>query len=121
MAFKRCSVKKSMLVTSFLVLTGCAATPLVPGADRVDVVSTPKEVKKCTYLGDVVGNQGNRFSGPFTPTANLLLGARQALKNETLKLGGNRVLLQQQQYSQREIFGGTIDAVLVGKAYQCKD
>ena len=117
----RYSVKKVLSGVFLLTLTACAATPLVPGAERVDVVSTPKEVKKCTYLGDVVGNQGNRFSGPFTPTVNLVVGARQSLKNEALKLGANRVLLQQQQYSQRELFGGTIDAVLVGKAYQCKD
>ena len=114
-------MKKLLCLAACCALLGCAATPLNSGAERVDVVTGIKEVKKCTYLGDVVGSQGNRFSGPFTPTANLLLGARQSLKNETLKLGGNKVLLQQQQYSQRELFGGTIDAVLVGKAYKCQD
>lgn len=92
-----------------------------PGAEKVEVMSFPKEVKRCTYLGDVLGTQGNRFTGPFTPTGNLLLGARNSLKNEAAKLGGNRVLLQQQQYSQRELFGGTIDAALVGKAYRCSE
>lgn len=114
-------MKKVLCVVAGITLAGCAATPLNSGAERVDVVTGSKDVKKCTYLADVVGSQGNRFTGPFTPTANLLLGARQALKNETLKLGGNKVLLQQQQYSQRELFGGTIDAVLVGKAYKCQD
>ena len=92
-----------------------------PGAEKVDVVTAPKEVKHCTYVGDVLGTQGNRFTGPFTSTGNLLMGARNALKNEVLRLGGNRVLLQQQQYSQRELFGGTIDAALLGKAYRCGD
>ncbi|HAZ42540.1 MAG TPA: DUF4156 domain-containing protein [Methylococcaceae bacterium] len=114
-------MRKVLSLLASVTLAGCAATPLMSGAERVDVVTGIKEVKKCSYLGDVVGSQGNRFSGPFTPTANLLLGARQALKNETMRLGGNKVLLQQQQYSQRELFGGTIDAVLVGKAYKCMD
>lgn len=114
-------MRKLLSFLAAVSLGGCAATPLNSGAERVEVVTGLKEIKKCSYLGDVLGSQGNRFSGPFTPTANLLLGARQALKNETLKLGGNKVLLQQQQYSQRELFGGTIDAVLVGKAYKCQD
>ena len=99
--------------------TGCAATPLNPAAERVEVVTAAKEVRKCRYLGEALGSQGNRFTGPFTSTLNLLLGARNALKNETARLGGDRVLLQQQQYSQRELFGGTVDAALIGKAYQC--
>lgn len=98
---------------------GCAAVPLNPAAERVEVVTAVREVRTCRYLGDALGSQGNRFSGPFTSTSNLLLGARNALKNETARLGGDRVLLQQQQYSQRELFGGTIDATLIGKAYQC--
>lgn len=104
---------------SVLGLAGCAAIPLGPGAEQVEVVTATKEVRNCRYLGDAMGAQGNRFTGPFTPTGNLLLGARNALKNETARLGGNRVLLQQQQYSQRQLFGGTIDAALVGKVYHC--
>ena len=102
-----------------ILLTACAANPLVSGAEKVDVVTAFKEVKKCTYLADVSGSQGNRFSGTFTTNENLLVGARNAIKNAAYQQGGNTVLIQQQQYSQHELSGGTANATLVGKAYRC--
>ncbi len=109
------------LMTAFCVaaLTGCAANPLNKGAERVEIMMTNKEVKKCVYVGDVVGSQGNRFSGTFTANENLLLGARNAIRNDAARLGANAVLIQQQQNSQHELSGGTANSTLIGKAYQC--
>ncbi|NBS15416.1 MAG: DUF4156 domain-containing protein [Gammaproteobacteria bacterium] len=112
-------MKRTATLSLSVLLLGCVANPLNPGAEKVEVMTTPREVKKCTFIGDVSGSQGNRFSGTFTSNENLLLGARHAIKNEAARLGGNAVLIQQQQYSQHELSGGTANATLVGKAYRC--
>ena len=45
--------------------------------------------------------------------------SRNAIKNDAARLGANAVLIQQQQYSQHELSGGTANATLIGKAYKC--
>ena len=112
-------MKKLMVSISLAALAGCAANPLNKGAEGVEVMTTTKEVKKCAFVGDVLGTQGNRFTGGFTPNENLMLGARNGLKNETYRLGANTVLIQQQHNTQHEIAGGTVNATLIGKAYKC--
>ncbi len=102
-----------------LLLTACAANPLNKGAESVELVTTPREIKKCTYLGEVVGSQGNRFTGGFTSNENLMMGARNAIKNEAQKRGGTTVLIQQQHNAQHELAGGTANSTLIGKAYTC--
>ncbi len=101
------------------VLTGCAANPLNPGAERVEIMTTTKEVKKCAYVGDVMGSQGNRFSGTFTANENLMMGARNSIKNAAARLGADAVLIQQQHNAQHELSGGTANSTLIGKAYKC--
>lgn len=112
-------MKRVMAVCCVSVLAGCAAHPLNQGAERVEIMMATKEVKKCVYVGDVLGSQGNRFSGTFTANENLLLGARNAIKNDAARLGANAVLIQQQQNSQHELSGGTANSTLIGKAYKC--
>ena len=112
-------MKRLMTVCCIAVVAGCAANPLNPGADRVEIMTVHKEVKKCSYVGDVSGSQGNRFSGTFTTNENLLMGARNAIKNAAARLGANAVLIQQQQNSQHELSGGTANSTLIGKAYKC--
>ncbi len=113
-------MKRLMSAFCVAALAGCAAHPLNPSAERVEIMTASKEVKKCAYVGDVLGSQGNRFSGTFTPNENLMLGARNAIKNDAARLGANAVLIQQQQNSQHELSGGTANATLIGKAYKCE-
>lgn len=112
-------MKKLLMGLSLAALAGCAANPLNKGAERVEIMTSLKEVKKCAYVGDVLGSQGNRFTGTFTPNENLMLGARNGIKNDAARLGANTVLIQQQQNSQHELAGGTANATLIGKAYRC--
>lgn len=112
-------MKMIVIATSIAALAGCAANPLNKGAERVEIMTAVKEVKKCVYVGDAIGSQGNRFSGTFTPNENLLLGARNGIKNDAARLGANAVLIQQQQNSQHELSGGTANSTLIGKAYKC--
>ncbi|HAT2046540.1 TPA: DUF4156 domain-containing protein [Legionella pneumophila] len=75
-----------------LMITGCAAIPADPQAERV-IVSPNPAPKGCKYVGQVVGNQGNFFTGGFTSNRNLEEGAMNDLKNKASKKGANYIQL----------------------------
>src|SRR6185437_2402057 len=81
-------------VTSLLavLLSSCASVQLTPNANKV-IASPNPAPKSCKYLGQVVGNQGNFFTGGFTSNRNLEEGAMNDLKNQAAKLGANYVQL----------------------------
>lgn len=73
-------------------LGGCSSIPMEPGAAKV--IATPNAPpKSCKFLGQVVGNQGNFFTGDFTSNRNLEEGAMNDMKNKAVKLGANYVQL----------------------------
>lgn len=74
------------------VLGGCAATALDPGATRI-IASPNAPPKGCKYLGQVMGNQGNFFTGNYTSNRNLEEGAMNDLKNKAKQLGANYIQL----------------------------
>jgi hypothetical protein len=59
---------------------------------REQVTSTEPD-SECEFLGDIAGNQGNLFTGPFISNENLETGARNDLKNKAAAVGGNLVVL----------------------------
>jgi len=75
-----------------LLLAGCSSIPLEPAAHKV-IVSPNQVPNGCKYIGQVVGNQGNFFSGGFTSNKNLEEGAMHDIKNKASKLGANYVQL----------------------------
>lgn len=75
-----------------LMITGCAAIPADPQAKRV-IASPNPAPKGCKYVGQVVGNQGNFFTGGFTSNRNLEEGAMNDLKNKASKKGANYIQL----------------------------
>ena len=79
------------LLFCLFVLAACSANPLIPGAERVRIVTT--DPKGCEYLGEATGNQGNFFTGGWTSNANLETGARNELKNVAHRMGGNTLLI----------------------------
>ena len=112
-------MKNGVLAASLIMFAGCAANPLNKGAEGVEIVNASKDVKICAFVGEVMGTQGNRFSGGFTPNENLMMGARNAIKNDAARLGANAVLIQQQNNTAYFIAGGTSNSTLIGKAYKC--
>ena len=70
---------------------GCSPLPLNPNAARVELVHQVDP--SCQYLGDVVGSQGNFFTGSYTTDANLEIGAINDIKNKAAQLGANKILL----------------------------
>ncbi|MCE3044684.1 MULTISPECIES: DUF4156 domain-containing protein [Legionella] len=74
------------------LICSCASIPADPQTARV--IASPNPVPKgCKYLGQVVGNQGNFFTGGFTSNRNLEEGAMNDLKNRAAKLGANYIQL----------------------------
>ena len=111
---------------ALVLMAGCAATPLKPGAELVRVTHI-EPTSGCKWLGDVTGSQGNSFVGQYTTNANLETGARNDLKNKAAALGGNLVVLITERVGRTPDFGlegGPVhrtDVTLTGSVYRCQD
>lgn len=108
-------------VLAAVFVSGCSSIPLEPHATKV-VVSTNKPPKGCKYIGQVVGNQGNFFTGEWTSNRNLEAGAMNDMKNQTIKLGGNYVQLVTTRAGSTGSHGGAMqqtNVTNVGNAYVC--
>src|SRR4051812_9254343 len=86
-----------------LLVVGCAAAKIKPGADKVRFAHN--EPTGCKYLGEATGNQGNFFTGGWTSNSNLETGARNELKNKAAELGGNVVVLLTNRAGQTGSYG----------------
>ena len=82
--------KISLLTLMIWMISGCSSVVLQPGAERI-IASPNKPPKGCKYLGQVIGNQGNFFTGGFTSNRNLEAGAMNDIKNQAHKLGANYI------------------------------
>src|SRR3990167_10296670 len=81
-----------LLSTVTILIGGCAAIPVNQQASRI-IASPNPAPKNCKYLGQVVGNQGNFFTGGFTSNRNLEEGAMNDMKNQAAHLGANYIQL----------------------------
>ena len=111
------------LILSFAVvfLAACAAKQASPGAEKVFVSEDPPPAA-CVFVGEVQGSQGNFWTAEFTSDRNLLVGARNEMRNQALSLGANYVLVETQSHSHntgRYSLGGTHSSVIFGNAYDC--
>lgn len=81
-----------ILAATALILSGCH--PIAPENPAVmtGVIATPNPPpKQCRYITQVLGSQGNAFTGGFTSNANMEIGAMNDLKNKAYRAGGNYV------------------------------
>jgi hypothetical protein len=107
-----------------LAASGCAATALNPGADRVMVTHVPAP-NDCRFAGTVIGDQGGSLTGPFTSNRNLAEGAVNDMKNKAHEMGANYVVLETTTAgntisgSGRHISGGQTDVTHMGNAFVC--
>lgn len=108
-----------LCIFSVTALMGCAAKQATPEAMNVELVNYPPDLSKCRYVGDVVGSQGNWITGDFTPNKNLIIGARNELRNQAYKLGANVVYIQNMASTNASSSLGTTNTTAVGKAYRC--
>ena len=119
-------MNKIFIVFLALALPGCAATPINPGAESVRLTNN-EPGKDCKFLGDVIGNQGNIFTGPWTSNANLEAGARNDIKNRAAAMGGNLVTILTQRAGQTGSYGQQggssqqTNVVMTGNVYRCPE
>lgn len=107
------------LTSTVVLLSACSANSLEKGAENVMILDAPPAFGQCKLLGEVIGSQGNWLTGGYTTNTNLLIGARNDIRNETYKLGGDSVYIQVSHNTQTESSAGTSNATLIGNAYKC--
>ena len=112
-------MKSLSLIAFGLLLVGCSAAPLTPQATQVEL-HTEKPSGACKSLGEAVGDQGNWVTGDFTSNKDLLLGARNSLRNKAAEMGGNYVWLQNTMNASAWGSLGTTNTTAVGMVYRCQ-
>lgn len=123
--------KLLILLSSFAglsIMVGCASTDLEGSAASV-VVSPDKPAQGCKYIGQVVGNQGNFFTGEYTSNKNLEQGAMNDLRNQAAKEGANYIQLLTNRAGvtgSGSVYQGTgsfdseqTNVTVLGNAYNC--
>jgi Domain of unknown function (DUF4156) len=109
------------VAVSLSLLSGCSAIQTIPGAETVEIVNEVPNRERCLFLGEIIGSQGNWATGDYTSNKNLVLGARNELRNEAYGLGGNIVYIQDMKNTNAYGSMGTTNTTAVGKAYRCKN
>ncbi len=120
-------VKLRLLVTaSFVLLGGCGATSLNPGAARVMVTKSGAPAG-CVFVGSVVGEQGGAFTGKYTSNANLAEGAFNDMKNKAHAMGANYVVIEDTQAGntmsgdKNGVSSAQTDVTHIGNAFKCPE
>ena len=110
---------KIIMITLIMIISGCSAIKVIPEAKSVEIINEPVDRKKCKFLGEIIGSQGNWVTGDFTSNESLVKGARNELRNEAYKLGANIVYIQDMKNTNAYGSSGTTNTTAVGKAYKC--
>jgi uncharacterized protein YbjQ (UPF0145 family) len=120
-------MKKLIYITGLLpLLMACSSIELTQTGSKVMVSPTPAPTG-CKFIAQVVGNQGNFFTGDWTSNKNLEEGAMNDMKNKAAELGANYVQLLTNKAGQTgswSSYGGSMDQTNVtnlGNAYKCPE
>lgn len=100
-----------------ILLAGCSATPVTDAGAAVEIVTA--RPANCKLVGEVVGSQGNVFSGDYTSDKNLMIGARNDLRNKAAAMGANVVQMQNTLNSTHPYSAGAVKSTIVGTAFAC--
>lgn len=111
---------KNIFVASIVFLIiGCSAIQVNPEAREVEI-SVEKPTGVCKRLGEAAGSQGNYITGKYTPNVNLIVGARNDLRNNAAEMGGNYVWVQDTNNSSTTSSDGIINTTIIGMVYHCQ-
>ena len=103
----------------FVILAcSCSSIPILPGAERIEIVNELPNKSQYIFLGEVVGSQGTWITGDWTSNENLIIGARNELRNKALALGGDIVVIQSSDSTNAYGSSGTTNTTIVGKVYK---
>ena len=108
-----------LVVIAAAFVSGCAAIPTTSEGAKVELVND-KPTGNCKALGEVIGSQGNWFTGDVTSNESLMLGARNDLRNKAVAIGGNVVHVQNLSNTNAWGSAGTTNTTVVGQVYKCQ-
>jgi len=113
-------ISASVLIVG--ALTGCTAAQLKsPQAAGVQV-SRNAPPEDCRFVGEVLGSQGNSWTAEWTSDEDLIIGARNRLRDNAYALGANYVQIELENQSHNTTLhsaGGVFSSVIIGNGYQC--
>lgn len=109
-----------VVVSSFVLLTGCATARLSAGGERV-VAMQSEPGGECTPLGTVIGEGGGSFGGSWISNAGLVDYAINDARNQAADMGATHVHLSTPALGSSGSDGSvsTTTATVVGTAYRC--
>lgn len=123
-------MNKLLILAITFVLSGCEPTPLKIGSEQVEV-SHDSPRKGCKLVAQVIGSEGNFFTGELTSNKNLEIGALNDLRNNAYRIGANYVKLLSNRASQSGGFSSSngygsgsssqVSVTYVGNAYACNE
>jgi hypothetical protein len=114
--------QRALVLALTAAMAGCAATPLqVPQAATI-LVTRNAPPPECDFLKEVRGSQGNFWTAEFTSDEDLVVGARNKMRDAAYQLGANYVQIELEKQSHNttdDSLGGTYSSVIIGNAYAC--
>lgn len=108
-----------VVFAAIFLLSACSAIQTTPAGALVELVND-KPQGDCRALGETVGSQGNFFTGNYTSNKNLMIGARNDLRNQAANMGGNLVHVQNVSNASAHGAWGTSNTTVVGTVYNCQ-
>jgi hypothetical protein len=114
-------MRKTLIILTTILISSCSSISVLNNeAQNIEIVNEVPNKSNCKYLGEIVGSQGNFFTGDFTSNENLVIGARNELRNKAYKLGGNLIHMQDMKNTNAYGSLGTTNTTAVGKTYYCR-
>lgn len=109
-------------ITLVLIIIGCSGISAQPEVKSVTMLLGEQNPTGCQLLGKVTGSsQDSQTNEDNTPYVERLISARNNLRNETYKLGGNTVhIIYANNSGKYEIPGVDKEIIFVGNAYYCE-
>ena len=109
-------------VVALGALGGCAAAPLQQPAAALVILTRNAPADDCEFVGEVQGSQGNFWTAEFTSDEDLIIGARNRLRDEAYAMGANfvQIELENQSHNTADLSaGGVFSSVIIGNGYDC--
>lgn len=113
-------MKYILPILVLLAFIGCAPKQVTPEAKTVQIVYDAPDKSACEFVGEVIGSQGNWLTGDYTSNKNLIIGARNELRNEAFKMGANVVYMETMESASAWGSLGTTNTTVIGQAYNCR-
>jgi hypothetical protein len=110
------------IIFSFIIL-GCVETYAQPDETKSVTIMVGEEGPVgCELLGKVKGSSKDSEAGEdHTPYLERLIKARNNLRNEARKLGGNNVhIIRSNNSGKYEIPGADKEIIFIGNVYHCQ-